>query len=234
MLVVLVFGGVVMSGILVYRQYQNGTTTSKTDATNTKQTTGQQGNTTTSPTDAYAGWQSYCDTVYHYCFKYPRGWTLTTTAAAKLGDTGGASLANPAKTLQVSYSNAYTQDSGVRDFMTVSLDKLPAAHQDLTIVGGYIPTSGDNGLVGNNVPGYRVVDSSLLATYPLAVGTVSQFPSNPSFTDQPTGTVSRAGAFVAKPAVTIHSLDETHAWFSSSDVKTSLLILKSFAYQPNA
>lgn len=226
--VIVVIGVLGATGWFVY-QYTRAKATNTTGSTHS---TKQQTNTKTQP-DVYANWKTYCDTVYHYCFKYPQDWTFSSNTAAKLGDTGGASLLNPAKTVGVRYVNAYTQDSGIRNFMTVSLDKLTTANQDLTIVGGYIPSSGDNGLAGNNVPQYRVVDSSLLNTYPLAVGTGSQFPTNPWFTDQSTGTLSREGAFDVGPAVTINSLDETHAWFNSNDVKTGLLILKSFYYQPN-
>ena len=235
LLVVLVVAALAATGLVVYQRHKTNNAKDRAAANQTQTTTQPQNTTSTQPAqpDVYANWKTYCDSIYRYCFKYPQDWTFSANTAAKLGDTGGATLSNPANTIQVVYTNAYTQDSGVQSFMPISLDKPTAANQDLTIVGGYIPTSGDNGLAGNNIPGYKVVDTSLLNKYPLTVGTESQFPTNPSFTDKNTGTLSRQGEFKVKPSVTINSLDETHAWFSNSDVKTSLLILKSFYFKPN-
>lgn len=187
------------------------------------------------PSDAYKGWKTYCDDLYHYCFKYPQDWAFTASTSAtgtpKLGDTVGASVTDPTSSLAVTYQNPYTQDAGLMNFMTASLDKLTAANQDLVVVGGYIPTSGDTGLAGNNVPSYQVVDNLLLATYPLTVGKESQFPNNPRFDDLGSGSPPYTGRLKASPAVRINSLGETHAWFNESDTKTALLILKSISYQ---
>ncbi len=182
-------------------------------------------------TGVYATWKTYCDFEYHYCFKYPHNWAISSTDSGVIGGLGGAALLNPTKTVAVNYINSYTKDEAIVRFMPVSVDKLTAANQALTIVGGYIPSSGDNGLAGNNVPEYQVVDSAVLDTYPLTIGTAGRFPNTPRFTDQGTGRFVYDGAFTVMPAVTMASLAQSQVWFTSSDAKTGLLILESLSYQ---
>jgi Tfp pilus assembly protein PilV len=137
--VLVVLGG---AGAYVYhRDHKAKTTTSSNHSTQTanNNTTKANNSSTTSKADPYAGWKTYSDTTYHYSFKYPSDWTLTATATTKVGDTGGASLLNPAKTVQVTYSNAYTQDSGTIAFTPSYISKPSSANEDLTIVGGYSP-----------------------------------------------------------------------------------------------
>ena len=140
---------VVLGGTAVYvyhRDHKAKADTSNTTSTsghNSTQNKSQASSTTSSATpDPYAGWKTYCDSTYHYCFKYSSDWTLTATAATKVGDTGSASLLNPAKTVQVTYSNAYTQDSGAIAFTPSYVNKLTSANEDLTVVGGYSPAGG--------------------------------------------------------------------------------------------
>lgn len=225
--VLVVLGG---AGAYVYHRDHKTKSTTTTNNSNGKPSTqtGKGGSTTPPVIDPYAGWQTYTDTTYHYSFKYPSDWTLTTTATTKIGDVGGASLLNPAKTVQVTYSNAYTQDSGAIAFTPSYISKLTSADEDLTIVGGYSPAGG---LVGNYLPSYRAVDSSVLSSYPLTTGQQAQFPSNPRFTDSNTSSSTYDGALISRPAVSINTVSDAQTWLNSTDAKTSLLILESLTYQ---
>jgi hypothetical protein len=199
-------------------------------STSNKSNSSQQGSGSayTTQNDPYAGWKTYTDTTYHYSFKYPAGWTATSTATAKVGDTGGVTLLNSTKTVQVTYSNAFVKDSSPIAFTPSDITKLSSANENLTVVGGYSPAGG---LVGNYLPSYHVIDSSLLSTYPLIIGKQAQFPSNPGFTDYNTAGSNYTGAFVSKPAISINTVADAQSWLNSTDAKASLLILESFTYQ---
>jgi hypothetical protein len=218
------------AGIYVYHKNHKAKATTTTVATGKKNSgsssKADDGSTSTGKADPYAGWKTSCDSAYHYCFRYPTGWTISGSTSSKAGESGQVTVLNPAKTLQVSYVNSYTQDSGVVDFNTTALTKLTSASEDLTVVGGYYATSG---VVGNFAPSYRVVDSSLLDTYPLTVGKASQFPSNPRFTDKAASTYS--GSFALTPATSINTTSERDAWLSGSDTKTGVKILESLYYK---
>jgi hypothetical protein len=182
----------------------------------------------TKATNLYAGWKSYCDTIHYYCFKYPSNWQLTTNGQS---DEDQVHLISPTSTVQVTYSNELVKDSSPIPFNTASIVKLSTANQALSVVGGYNPTSGNNGVAGNNIPVYEVVDNSLLSTYPLTVGQTTQFPNNASFTDQYSGQTASIGALTSMPAVTINTVSQAKSWLSSTDAQTSLLILKSIYYE---
>ncbi|HEY8999577.1 MAG TPA: hypothetical protein VIM53_04670 [Candidatus Saccharimonadales bacterium] len=215
----------------------------KTPASSTKTASSQSKPSSTSSTrsniatttDPYAGWKTYCDATYKYCFKYPSNWTVQdTTAASKAGDEGGIDLLSPDQTVQVVYSNAYAKDSSVVGFFATKLLALSSAGQNLTLVGGYIPSSGDNGLAGNNIPIYEIVDDSLLNAHPLTVNQQGQFPTNAQFTDQYSADSGFNGSFLARPAVTIQTVTGSEAWLSSANAQTAIQILESLAYTPSA
>jgi hypothetical protein len=205
---VLVVGG---GGAYVYHRNHKPKAPVASTTTNTKTSTQTGKSSTTATANLYAGWKSYCDTTYHYCFKYPTDWTLDQGIAL-----------SPSKAVQVAYANPDTRDGGLLEFSPSYVGKLSGANQDVTVIGGYYTTG------GNYSPTYAVVDSSMLTTSPLTVGTQAQFPGNPSFTDQ--GSESR-GQLTSTPAVSISSVSDAQAWLNSADAKTSLQILQSFDYQ---
>ncbi|HSW99416.1 MAG TPA: hypothetical protein VLH38_00080 [Patescibacteria group bacterium] len=178
--------------------------------------------TPASKPDPYAGWKTYADAQYHYSFKYPADWQLTETAATGVGATGGANLLSPSKTVQITYTNALSHDSGVIAFTPTYVNKVAAANEDLTLVGGYSPAGG---IVGNYLPSYRVVDSSFLTTYPLTVGSGGQFPNNPGFTNKYAGAQSYQAALVSKPAISINTVADANSWLAGADGQISLKIL---------
>ncbi|HSX35391.1 MAG TPA: hypothetical protein VLH84_00480 [Patescibacteria group bacterium] len=180
---------------------------------------------TQTPVDSYVGWKTYCDNVYHYCFRYPSDWSLGgSTVAAGFCDVGEAAVFRPDDNAAVSYTNANNKDGSAPAFTTVSIDKPVAANQDLTIVGGYFYYNNS----GKYFAVYDVVDTSTLTSYPLTVGQASPFPQTPRFTDLGTGTQRCTGSLFAQSVFS--DAASAKAWFASSDAKTSLQILKSFYY----
>jgi Tfp pilus assembly major pilin PilA len=229
LLVIVVIAVIGVGGWAVYHNGHKAKTASATSSTTVSKGGNTKANSKT--TNPYTDWKTYCDSVYGYCFKYPTTWTVTSNnAATSVGSEGGISLMSPSKTVQVSYSNASVKDSNAVSFMTTAITKLDTTSQDLTLVGGYIPTSGNNGLAGNDIPSYQVVDASILGQFPLTVDKTSQFPSNPTFTDQNTADKGYDGALVSKPVSTINSVQQAETWLSSIDSKTSMQILESLYY----
>lgn len=219
LIIVVVLVVVAGGGVLLYhKDHKTKAPVSTSAKTNTSSQSTKAGTAdkTATTADPYAGWQSQCDATYHYCFKYPSDWT---------SDNGA--LLSPSKTVQVTYQNPDNRDGGRITFTPSYIQKLSSANQDLTVVGGYYPTSG---VVGNYAPLYAVVDSSILTTYPLTVGTQAQFVNNPIFTDAGVSSAT-SGALTAKPAVSINTASDAQAWLNSADAKTSLQILQSFYRQ---
>jgi len=231
-LVVLIVAALGLGGWYAWHHEHKAKPAIKGSASQTnKNTSATKSSSSSSSADPYAGWQTYCDTTYYYCFKYPSDWIVTgSTTADSSGGSGGISLLSPTKTVQVIYSNDFTKDSNVVDFVAETISKLTAANQELSLIGGYMPSSGDNGLAGNNIPIYEIVDSSYLNSYPLTIGQPGQFPSNPGFQDQRPGETEYVGSLISKPAVTISTVDQSQGWLASPDAKTSIMILDSIYY----
>lgn len=229
LLILVVILVIVGGGLFVYHQNHQNKPTATTNASASKSTNNQK--TAANTNNPYEGWKTYCDSVYNYCFRYPATWTVVSSASAQtVGGEGGINLLSPTKSVQVTYGNDFVKDSSVVSFMPSMVSKLTTASQDLTLVGGYVPSSGDNGLAGNDVPSYRVADSSTLNTYPLTVGQAGQLPSNSAFTDQGTGDTSYKGSLTSRPAIAINSVQESQNWLNSADAKTSVQILESLYY----
>jgi len=236
LLLIIVVALIASSGIYVWHQHQNSKPTTRTTTASTiGSKSGSSSSTSTKTTpDPYAGWKTYCDSTYHYCFRYPGDWTLSgTTPASTPGSEGGISLLSPDGTVQITYGNAFVKDSNTVSFIPSLISKLSAANQDVTLVGGYTPTSGDNGLAGNNIPVYEVVDSSFLSTYPLTVGHAGGFPNNPAFSDQYSADVDYNGSLISRPAVPINTVAQSQTWLTSPAAKTSVQILESLTYNNN-
>lgn len=234
LLTIVVIAAVAACAWLAWRHVHDKKQSSKTAGSSQQSKSSTSSSPGSTTTDVYAGWKTYCDTTYKYCFKYPSGWTIQTTSATKLGDEGGAALISPDQTVQVAYGNAFVKDGSVASFVPKTISKLTTANQDLTLVGGYVPSSGDNGLAGNNLPVYEVIDSSVLGTYPLVVGQQGQFPSNERFSDQLAADSGFNGALTAKPTVTIETVAQSEAWLNSQSAQTAANVLKSLSYSPSS
>lgn len=148
LVVVVIIAAVAACGWLAWRHANGKKKQTSSTTASSQQAKSPSKSSPAQTTDPYVGWRSYCDTTYKYCFKYPSGWTVQdTTAAAKPGDEGGIDLLSPDQSVQVIYSNAYAKDGSLVDFVATTISKLMSANQDVTLVGGYAPSSGDNGLV---------------------------------------------------------------------------------------
>src|SRR4051794_27069188 len=98
-LTVVVLAGVAGTGAYVYHRQHN----KKADTTASKTQVSSNTNHGTTPTpspvpDPYAGWKTYCDTVRHYCFRYPTDWSIETTSAQ-------TTVIDSAKATEVDYLN---------------------------------------------------------------------------------------------------------------------------------
>lgn len=181
--------------------------------------------TTTTP-DPYAGWKTYCDSTYHYCFKYPSGWTLDVGATAEQPcDAGAAALKSPSGSLVISYINANNHDQALSSFTAVSVKPISLGGQDLSIIGGY-------GVYGSGyLPTYSLADAATLNTYPVTVGQTSNFPTTARFADQGTGDSQCSGSFLSQPLQQLNTATDAKAWLDTADAKTSLQILESLSFR---
>jgi prepilin-type N-terminal cleavage/methylation domain-containing protein len=183
--------------------------------------------TTATTTDPYAGWKPYCDSTYKYCFKYPSDWTLTAdSSATSVGDSREATVSDPTNALTVGYVNAFTKDSGLISFTPTKATALQT-DAGLTLVGGYEQAGG---AIGNYLAVYEIVDTSLLGNYPLAVGSTTQFPSNPRFSDEPSGS-GYSGVFLAESGC--NTTADCQTWLNATATQTAVQVLESLAYTPS-
>ncbi len=225
---IVVVAAVSTAGFLVYSRHHKstqvvGTSSTSTDnATKTPVGQSQQKPSTQQPVNVYAGWETHCDSVYNYCFKYPATWTITSHTATGVGATAQTTLQSPDKAVEIYYVNADSQDRAPFSFSPTSITPLSSANQNVTLVGGYFTDP--------VLPSYNVVDTSLLTTYPLTIGQTSTYPNDPYFTEQGLN-ISRIGSFRLMPSgAAISNAGDAQSWLQSAYVQTGVLVLKSFYY----
>ncbi|HEV7454813.1 MAG TPA: hypothetical protein VGO07_06155 [Candidatus Saccharimonadales bacterium] len=126
----------------------------------------------------------------------------------------------------MTYENGNNHDGGLTAILPISITPLNPTNQDLTVLGSSFNSNNDTSFF----PSYDVVGTSVLTTYPLTVGTSSQFPAPIKFTDQGGGSSPTSGSFSAAPSSAVHTLAEAKSWFTTPDAKTSFQTLKSFSY----
>lgn len=212
--VLAILGG---TGAYVYHRNHKQKVVASNNNHSTQTTSGNS--STSTKTDPYAGWKTYSDTTYHYTFRYPSDWDLSSNV-----NLPGVRLLSPTKTVSVEYF-IQPKGSATGQITPTSISKATSNQEELTVVGGY----SYNSTVGQYGPFYQVVDSSLLTSYPLTIGKASTFPSTPYFTLKGSSTV--VGGMSAAPVNRISSLSAATDWLNSQDAKTSLLILESVTYQ---
>lgn len=212
-LIIAVLGGV---GWYVYNNRSKNSnkstsksSTSKTSTSSDKMASEQQSD------DPYEGWKTYCDSATSGCFRYPSDWAdADSTATAK------AFVQNPDSTINVSYTQPADTSDSLGDFMVSSMPGLTTANSSYVLVGGYYTVS--------NVPGYYVVDASVVQQLGLTVGGTANIEGN--------GLYFSGGSSNANLRISMNNtsgqatIAETTAkdWFSSEDGKTAQMIAKSF------
>lgn len=169
--------------------------------------------------DPYAGWKTYCDSMTNGCFRYPSDWDdvrpLNDPAVKAAGQ-------NKTTTVNLEYKEP-ANESGLGSFVTKGVNTLAVNNSTLKVVGGYYTAS--------NIPGYNVVDASLVQRFNLAEGKTSD--------------VGTVGLYFTKSSVKaellVHlnnktgnptiSTSQANDWFNSSDGKIALLIVQSFYFK---
>jgi len=219
LLLVVVLIGVV--GSFVYNSNHNKTTASLTTTAATKSATTAPTKTTTPTVDPYNGWKLYCDAATGNCFKYPSDWG----DASSLDAQGvKAFIQNKAATVNVEYSEPVDGTGGLGSYVTSSLNSLKIANSSYKVVGGYYTVG--------NIPGYNLVDTSLVEQYSLAAGKTSTISSNNDLlftkaTNKATLTVHYNNTTGSSSI----SASQANDWFNSADGKTALLIAQSYYNQ---
>lgn len=173
--------------------------------------------TTTPPVsiDVYTDWKVHCDDESKACFKYPADWTLT---QSEQNGMRFAELANPAKTVNVTYMSEDTRDGAVVPYYPAFVKDLAKADTRFKVQGGFV--SG----VQNPIPHVRVVDSKILTDHPLTVGTVAPFADTARFTQ----TNGNSASFSASPVGTLFTEQTAKDWFATEDANTARLVVESF------
>jgi prepilin-type N-terminal cleavage/methylation domain-containing protein len=164
LLVLVIVGLIGVVGYMVYRNHNK--TTDNTATSTTKSSTSAQ--TKNTPTDPYAGWQTYSDS--HVSFKYPSGWqagtgtdkyaavsvTATspgfTTSAMTTGDNPGASVTFSLQ-LSTNSSTVYCSNDPCKVTAVVPLSNSQLPNSALAVVN---QTSGNS----TNYSQYVVVSDS--------------------------------------------------------------------------
>ncbi|MGH7237196.1 MAG: hypothetical protein ACREGF_01530 [Candidatus Saccharimonadales bacterium] len=206
-------------GWAIYSYYHHKTpaaTTVTNTAAPTSPTTGVK-----SAADPYKGWQQFCDSQYHFCFKYPAsGWSLQSSVnSSKISV---ATLTNTSKNVTISYTNPQTSVQKV-SFTTVSLSPLILSNVPFKVVGGFAASS--------YAPSYSVGDPLTIQTNKPTPGATAQFPVEPTFVDIASNG-HNAGSLQATANGKFASAAAAKAWFETAQAQTSLKILQSTSYQP--
>lgn len=185
--------------------------------------------TSTVQTNPYAGWKTFCDSNFNYCFKYPADWTLTNYSGNYV------TVVNPAKSVYVSYDDPFEGDGQAVTYYTYGVYDIATSDTGLKVISGY--QVNNTGLI---YPEDDIFNTSQLQSpNQFVAGKESQSalpsvfsPENNKnafvqFTANPIDT-SKATAQVPLPGKGFATTDQAKSWFTSNDGKTSLLIMRSF------
>lgn len=166
--------------------------------------------------DPYAGWKTYCGYNTNGCFRYPSEWRDVVPT-----NSGLAISQNKGETLTLEYTEPASGKEGLGVFYTSSTGQLAKENNSYKVVGGYYTVS--------NVPGYNLVDASLVSQFGLAAGKTSTVAhdSDLYFT-----------ANSKKATLVVHlnnttggtkvPVSQANDWFNSSDGKLALQIVQSY------
>ena len=226
--VILAVGG---AGIYAYHKDHDKQKVA-TNTTSTKKNTSS--NTSTATANPYAGWKTYCDNTYGYCFEYPADWALDVNATAQEPcDSGQVTITSSDKSVSLVYINDNNKDQATGSYTITpyGITSPNKSGQTVSILGTiYADTN------GMYYPEYNVVDSSLVDSANLTVGVKSQLTSPQQsldlFTDQSSlNKYTCQGTFSTTTSQGFATLTSANSWFNTSDGKTTLLLLKSFYHE---
>lgn len=230
LVVVLILVIIGFGGYYVWHTQHNSKSTTSATTTSTKSTISSKTTTstntiaTTTP-NPYAGWKTYCDKSTGGCFQYPASWTEQNYSQCQNSCYTDVIFSSTTKTVQVEYMSPDNSQAvaGPVEFYMHDTTTTTKPNPSQTIIGGYYQ---------NNLAAYYLIDSSLIQKYALKV---SQFSSSLSgdlvFTDKVGSTQSKLTASQVLPNGQTQTQTQENAWFSSSDAKTALLVMKSFYFQ---
>ena len=159
----------------------------------------------------YAGWKTYC--ILSACYQYPSNWNAV---AGFPGD-----FDNSTDTAYVSLEPGTSKDSAEDASYIVSVESLPNSTTPLDIVGSVV----------NDKPIYQVYSASYISANNVKPGTTQVIVDGNYFFEIPNGTLSLVGTPGANGYAAITSFDQAKAWFSTSEAKADLLVLKSLYFQ---
>lgn len=223
-IVIVVLIGV--AGWLVYKNHHKATAPS-TISTKVKTTKDESKNTatanagqtvTTLPSSVYGGWKTYCDTATNECFDYPVGWTQATYSYTTF------SLKSPDGSVELDYTNPYNNSEGGQgSYYVADIEPLAITNSSYKVVGGYFTS--------NNEPGYYLLDSTMVKNTSMTVGqTASNVALGPGYTNKNNNNRGQLTAYYSPPTAP-YPTAQANAWFSTSNAKTTLLIMESFYYK---
>ncbi len=199
LIIIVVVSALSFSGWLVYKNNHKKISTPSSSAAKTDST----------PTDPYAGWNTYCDADNAMaCFKYPGDWQ-----PSKYGG-----FEDSSQTAYINYQGHNNKDQASADVYIAQVIDLLDTSYGLKIVGS----------IYNNVPSYAIFNSSDVSSLKMG-STVPFIVANPEFVG-----AGESMSFTATPGSAgtkaITSLEQAKTWFNTTEAQQCLKVLQSFYY----
>lgn len=181
----------------------------------------------TNTQDPYSGWKSYCNTITSDCFKYPSDWKLNGSPndlhEAFLSNQIDSAIRQRPETVSIEYHNpsGCAEACQQETFYTVQVVPLSGTYSNLTVLGGMITDA-------NNVPMYMLVDSAYVKDHSVTAGKAFTFTEGTGYTQKSGKAQSSLEALDTEVTTLPVPQQKALDWFSTTDAKTSLMIMKSF------
>ena len=217
LLLILVIAVIGFGGYWVYSRNKTSSNNSPTTATNTTPSTTNSPTSNTKTIDPYSGWKTYCDASTGSCFRYPSDWGVLSPLDAQGIKAFGQ---NKAGTISLEYAEPVKGDASLGNFLTKSVDALTTASSSYKVVGGYYITG--------NIPGYNLVDSSLVSHLSLSAGKTSDVSNNDLYFTNSSNKATLEVHYNNTSGSSSIGTTQANSWFGSADGKTALLIVQSY------
>lgn len=167
-----------------------------------------------------SNWKKYCDPLAQDCFSYPAQWVLQGGQPDSYPMVG-ATLANPSKTLGISYIDPMVKDGGTSSEHIISLNNIDVDGSQITVIEG-IPVSS-----GTYSANFFVLSTSSVPQSAIPGKVALIFDGNPIFTVGKADSLSMSGG----SETSFKSYAQAQAWFNSIDGKTLLKVFESISEQ---